>query len=171
MLSLHGSVLRRHGRNPGSSGTKLRPHSGTPTASSGSSASSPARKHPGAAPASHTGPCSRSPGFRSAGNSPPLPPVPARVPLVHCFAAALRGTLLFLYTPGPCWSSFDLMAPLFDQEPDLCVNQHVCTHRVSPRTMWLDGFVFVRICRFWLENEQSTVVFLKFRADRTLGWA
>ncbi len=27
MLSLQGSVLRRHGRNPGSSGTKLRPHS------------------------------------------------------------------------------------------------------------------------------------------------
>ncbi len=90
---------------------------GTPTASSGSSASSPARKHPGAAPASHTGPCSRSPGFRSAGNSPPLPPVPARVSSCSLLCRRTSRTLLFLYTPGHVGPLADLMAPLFDQEP------------------------------------------------------
>ncbi len=90
---------------------------GTPTASSGSSASSPARKHPGAAPASHTALCSPAENCSSAGIAAAPVPVPLLRALPGCFASRSLGNLLFLYTPGPCWSLADLMAPLFDQEP------------------------------------------------------
>ncbi len=90
---------------------------GTPTASSGSSASSPARKHPGAAPASHTALCSPAENCSSAGIAAAPVPVPLLRALPGCFASRSLGNLLFLYTPGPCWSLADLMAHFLIKSP------------------------------------------------------